>query len=137
VEQPGQHAESETLTSPIGDFQLWFAVAGGGITWAVRFVISYALISLDCQWSWFRADILGMSGLQAVLLAINGVGIIITVAALVLSYRLYMGTRGDEGFNPEGNRFRFMAFIGLIFNIFSLTLIILEIIPSFIVPVCR
>ncbi|HZQ59486.1 MAG TPA: hypothetical protein VFA84_15705 [Acidimicrobiales bacterium] len=96
---------------------VWFAVFGGLGAWTVHLVASAAM----ARWLFNIHE--GHWPLDVV----TAVCVVVTLVALALSWRLYRiaGTT-DEGDADDAGQLRFLASLGLLFNIINLALIVIE-----------
>lgn len=115
---------------------LWFGVATGPIAWALHLVLVYAVQTLSCQWGFLQFNVLGLHALRLTLLLLTGLILAIVIWSSFVAYGFWrqFGNNGVD--RPEGDRFRFMAFSGLLLNIFFAVAIVLSMVPVLTLSIC-
>lgn len=120
--------------SDIKSWQLWFSLGAGIIVWVIHLMIVYPLTSLSCEWGWFPSAVGGLSGLQAVQIAVTVIAAIITGVAGFLAFQNQRRLHTQEPI--ETNRHYFMAQLGLALSIIFTALIVISLIPILSLPAC-
>lgn len=98
-------------------FVVWYAVFGGLGAWTVHLVSSAAIVR------WLSNIHEGHWPLDV----ITAVCVVATLLALYLSWRLYRVARGaDESGADDAGQLLFLSYLGLLFNVINLALIVIE-----------
>lgn len=117
--------DGRRAVAKVAPLVLWFAVLGGAGAWSLHLVVGWGLEEIACGSGSVGSDILGI-GLVAWLTAITIVLGAVTVAALLLSWRLWRQAgrpiHGDA--DPPVGRAGFMALYGLLSNGLFLLMIV-------------
>jgi hypothetical protein len=116
---------------------LWFGVAAGPVIWAIYLTLAYAVQTVSCQWRFLHTNILGMHGLRFTLLAITAVATLLILYGAVISLRFWRRYRGDADDNrPESNRFRFLAYAGVVLSALFAVVTLLSAVPILVLGIC-
>ena len=109
-------------TAGINYLELTFALMGGALAWVLRLIINSALVHLSC-----------VMGTTWPLWLSTAVFTAIAVAALWFSWRYWR--LPEDG--PHREAARWLGFLGVLFNITSITGILLETAPVLVLDICR
>lgn len=110
------------------DWILWLVVLIPPVIWALRFLIVYPLVYVSC-----------VTGTSLLINLISVAATVITTAAGVVAWRNWKRlTAGDRAFTAgPRSRPEAMAFSGVLFSGFFLSLILLEWSPVFFINPCE
>lgn len=106
----------------INYLELTFALMGGALAWVLRLIINSALVDLSCTMGTTWPLWLSTAAFTAV-----------AGAALWISWRYWR--LPEDGPQPESARW--LGFLGVLFNITSITGIVFETAPALFIDVCR
>lgn len=131
------------MKSPPSTPLVWFAVLGGGLAWAVQFVVNLSFTWAQCNAPAGRWH-LPVHGWQ---IALSAIAVAVTLAATATSAWLYLRTfnldhiaeaeRRGEGSAPPTGRINFLATVGLTVNFLALAIIVMTGIGAPLLPVCQ
>lgn len=108
----------------------WLGLALPPLAWIGQIAVNYALVPALCRWDRGPLALQVVSAL-AVLVAAVGVGL------SWYEWRHHGGSDVLSAGSGLGDRPRFMALWGLLLGSFLLALIVLQAVPSFVVPPCE
>jgi hypothetical protein len=121
----------QTLEQPdrltgVNYLELTFALMGGVVAWLTRLILSSALVPYACQinstWPLWTTTALTA---------------LVTAAALWFSLRFWRrGSQSDDDANLIGTA-GWLGFLGIIFNVTSMSAIVLESVPIMFLDPCR
>lgn len=128
----------------VGIGSLWFGLGGGAVVWSVLTIALYATASQACypRMVPLTAPTMGDSTLRVTLLVTACVGIIIAVAAGLVSIRNWRRTSGESGggthwaLDTGEGRTRFMAVSSLMTSAVFLLAILVDTAAIFAVRPC-
>lgn len=108
--------------------QLWFGVAAGPIAWSVQLLVNYGFASaFACElgWTWL-------------IYSVTLVAAAITLAGAIVAWRAWNVRGEDAGSALKGIKSRqgFMAALGFSISLLTLTGIVLNGVPPFVIGVC-
>lgn len=116
---------------------LIFAISGGASAWTLQLWLSWVVGDPVCFIEGLAADLAGMTGALVWL----GIGVAtggLALAALVVSIRLWRGSRGDglaEEPSPDGPR-RFLLYVALMLNSVLLLTIVMGLTAPLFLEAC-
>lgn len=109
-------------TAGVNYLDLTFALMGGALAWVLRLIVNSALVHLSC-----------VMGTTWPLWLSTALFTLVAVASLRASWR-YWRLPGD---GPHREAARWLGFLGILFNITSITGIVLETAPVLFLDICR
>jgi len=117
---------------------LWGSLATGAVIWSLHLVVSYAIVSLACergllQTIWGGFMLARWLAIGLTVLAAAGV-----LYAGVIAYRNWQHLRRTQAVNDAelGERFHFMAWLGVLLNSIFLLAIVVSLFPTLFLPLC-
>jgi hypothetical protein len=123
--------------APIRDRTLWFCVGAGVVVWSLHFFLSYVLVDQVCRNNWFNFKAAGISGLQWAITVLTVAGVAIVGAAALSSYRAWRELNDKDTRSLVEDRYRFMMFSGMALSITFIVLMVVNYVPTFMLPPCR
>jgi hypothetical protein len=141
---PAVRGQPPSRGDRVGLGSLLFAVFGAPIAWFIQLNVNYALDSHPCfPHDTPRSDLLpGWEGVGIALLVINVAGILVAVAAAVVSLRVWRATSKDhppvdnEFLPPAVGRTRFLAICGTLTGFGFMGATIFDLVALLVVPTC-
>jgi hypothetical protein len=122
---------------------LWFGVLGGALAWAAQFVVGLQLTFAQCNSPGGRRQL----PVQTWQSALAAAGVVVGLAATVVSWRIYRATsevdgvaeheRRGEGFAPPVGRINFLATVGLLVNFLAIAIMVMTAIGAPLLRVCQ
>jgi hypothetical protein len=121
------------------DRQTLLSLLAGSAIWFLHLNVVYPLTSLACKWNWFPVEIMGMSGLLFVQLALS------VIAALLIGITIYLPWRNWRHYQTEKNqipqqtekeRRPMMAFVTMLVNVFFLIFVVGSFVPIMALHAC-
>lgn len=94
---------------------VWFALTAGIVAWAAHLTSFSIFVAVARDRGWFWLFHVG-----------NAAAILLTLIALVLSWRMFAAGDADENAGTPGGRIRFLGALALLLNAINLLLIVVE-----------
>lgn len=142
MSEPGTSAHPAPHRHRVEFWVLLFGAAASPLMWMGHLWLSYGLSSRTC----FPADMadagVSVGGLRGALLVFDAGAIVVSLIALVVSYRSWRATRAEAHGRIEHaveigeGRTRFLAIWGMISSLMFLGAILFAAIASIMVPLC-
>jgi hypothetical protein len=107
-----QPMPSPPLVRRAAPWLLWFAVLGGATAWTVHLLVAWGLEEIACASGSRSSDVLGVP-LAVAIAAATLLTLAVSVAALVVAWRLWRRTRAAADGEVRVARASFMAVVGL------------------------
>ena len=117
-------------------YVLWFGTLGGMITWSLHTIVVWSFDEITCR---AHSDAVRGVPLRPLLGGLTAFFLLITLVALIVSYRHWRRFRGEGGegiFGLRQQRACLMALVGIILNGLSLVMIVLDGFAILILPAC-
>jgi hypothetical protein len=122
---------------------LWFGVLGGALAWVTQFVVGLQFTFAQCNSPAGRWQL----PVQTWQSALAAAGVVVGLAATVVSWRIYHATsevddvaeheRRGEGFAPPVGRINFLATVGLLVNFLAIAIMVMTAIGAPLLRVCQ
>lgn len=114
------------------DGLVWFGVLGGGVAWAVQFVVGLAFGLARCD----SPDARWQLPVHAWALTLAIAGVLVAALAQLVAIRIFLATRRASSQPPAG-RIRFLAAIGMTVNPLALAIIVMSAVGLALAPLCQ
>ncbi len=122
--------------------RLWFGLFGGPAAWSVQLLVNYPLAAHFCYPGKVPLSEATFGGLLAVLISVNALMLLTTLAAGATSIVIWRAAR-DRADGPHDpvletgpGRVRYMAYAGMLLSGLFLIAVLMSAMPLFIVPAC-
>jgi hypothetical protein len=118
-------------------------VLAAPLTWSLQLLVDVAITGHHCGANHLSPAVDRLSGVQAVLLIVNGMAIVLCAAAGTIAWRNWNATRDERPGRAHhlvesgDGRTRFLAMTGLMTSTLFAAAIVFESINLFVVPACR
>lgn len=123
---------------------LWFGLLGAAAAWSVQEIVAYALVTHSCYPRTQPLAEPSLGGTWTLALGVTSLALVIALAALWVSYRLWRGYQPDprtswrtevlESAQARANPF--LAYSGVLLSAIFTALIVYNAIAILLVPVC-
>ncbi len=120
---------------PVGRRALWFAVFGAPAAWSAHFLVSVAVSSAACVL--LPEPVTRQSRAWWTLMAFSAVALAVAGLGLWTGIRSLRAARSVADTGAHAARARFMALGGLILAGFFLVGLGFDVLPLFLMPICR
>jgi hypothetical protein len=127
----------------VGLASLSFSLAAPPLAWSIQSIAGYSLSSEACYPGDTPRLVPAFSGLWDLLLAINGVALVIGVLGISIAYRNWSVTRRETGGDPKlliergEGRTRFLSMCGLMLGTGFVIATLFTSVTLFLSPLCR
>ncbi len=124
-----------TERGSVGTGPLWFCVLAGPIGWSIQFTADYLTDEwLSCTRGFQTPGVIWHLPTTAWIVMTNGFFVVVVLAALALSLRLFQRYRASDP--TTGKRAGFMAFVGIVNSIVFLLPILMGFVPAVMLRRC-
>lgn len=131
---------SETLFGRplLSGFWLSFSFISGPVIWFFHFVLIWAIGEMGCMAGLDQWLTLGVNAVPALVVLATIPAVALTLFSLFIAYRNWRRLRevDDEVQTNTEGRQRFMAFAGIVLSALFTVVMLVELIPTLILPPC-
>ena len=117
---------------------LWLSVLTGPLAWTVRLLGSYAIIALACDLGMVGPRVLGITGVEWLVLLLTGVTALASLMAGIVGWGFWRrsGAGWDVGNNGMGVWYGFLGLSGFLLGLLFCMVILMEGSAVFFLGVC-
>lgn len=111
-------------------------IASPMLVWALHFVIIYSLQGLACARGWRQVQILGLDGVNVLLILLTAIAIALLAWTGLRAHRRWRQLENDARTAPAARRRRFATAATGLLSLLALVAVLMTALPLFFLPPC-